>query len=163
MLSVFILSASRAGPLEATMRALVPAAADGQIADVYVVCDDPGPVLELSEAMGATLTTPDAAGSALSNCRGDWVLVLEEGAWPTGDWMTAVSSHMLASRKPARFRLESPRSLWQALFGRARRPLASGLLIEATVMRANLRGSDWAGLARGRGATTLPATLVQAD
>lgn len=163
MLSVFILSAARPGPLEATMRALVPAAAEGHVADVHVVCDMPEPIARMADAMGAGVVEPNAAQDAMSECRGEWVLILEEGACPTGDWVTAVSSHMLSKREPARFRTESTRSFWQALFGRAKRPLASGLLIETKTARANLHGDDWAGLARGRAVVTLPATLAPAN
>ena len=164
MLSVALVSNADPARLETTLRALVPATLDGQVCDVWVFCGEPAPIAALCDAMGAETVSPSDAQNALQRCRGEWLLVLEEGAWPRGDWVAVLAAHAASGGGAARFRTQEPVvPFWRRLFGRAGDPLRAGFLIPVDQARAALRNGSLATLPVGRAVRTLRADLEPAS
>jgi hypothetical protein len=76
-----------------TLAALVPAAAEGIVRDVVLGTTDETPfVQELADAAGCGIVTQPGDRSALVRAavrrvKGPWLLLLEPGLAPGGDWM----------------------------------------------------------------------------
>ena len=164
MLSVALVSNADPVRLETTLRALVPATLEGQVCDVKVFCDEPDAIEPLCDAMGADLAAKATAGDVLTRCRGDWLLMLEEGAWPRGDWLTVVAAHAASGGGAARFRTqEAVQPFWRKLFGRAGSALRNGFLMPIDQARSALRNGTLEMLPVGRAVRTLRADLEPAD
>ena len=165
MLTALIVCGPDPSGLVATFGALLPSSVAGLTADVIVVSGDPESVAAACEPTGATSTSPDGAAAALKVARGSWVLVLEAGARPVGEWMPVVAAHIAApAARAARFEVSGrDESFWRRLVGRTRRPLRAGLLLPREGAIAALRTTTPARLPVGRATATLRARLEPAS
>lgn len=151
--------------LARTLAALVPAVVEGVVLDAVILnVDGSDEVEEVAKAAGATCLEAGDIGAAIDEARGDWLMCLEPGARPEGEWFEAVSSDLSgrdhSSPMPARFRP----SRADGLFGLFRRPraLRCGLVIHKR-QAAAARAGTLEALANGRAARRLKARLVPAD
>ena len=164
MLTVLIVCGPDPSGLVATFGSLLPSCVAGLTADVIVVADEPESLRATCDPVGAVAVSPDEAGAALADARGDWVLVLEAGARPAGEWMPAVAAHVSrAGARAARFEVSGRgEPFWRRLIGRAHRALRAGFLIPRDGAVAALRTTTPARLPVGRAAVTLAARLAPA-
>ena len=164
MLTVLIVCGRDPSPLVATFASLLPSSVAGLTADVIVVSEQPESVEPACEPVGATAVATDAIVGALERARGEWLLVLEAGARPAGEWMPAVAAHVSSrTGRAARFEVAgSGRPFWQRLVARSRRPLRAGLVMPTRDAIEALRSTTPARLPIGRAAVTLPAKLEPA-
>lgn len=95
MITALVLVERGLEALAATLAALVPAVADGLVADAVVLVRAPdAEVAEVADAVGASLVVvpggddPWRAGAALA--RRDWLLCLQDGDVPLGDWARTI-------------------------------------------------------------------------
>ena len=99
-ISVVIPTLNACEALAGTLGALLPALTAGLVRELVVA--DGGSAdrtLEIADEMGARLVAgvPGRAGllaCGLAAARGDWLLVLEPGPRPAGDWCRALARHM---------------------------------------------------------------------
>ena len=92
--------------LAVTLSALVPAVADGLLADAVILARDPGPAVErVADAVGATLVAdPGGSWSAgARHARHDWILCLADGDVPTEGWIRALDRFIALSPPERRF------------------------------------------------------------
>lgn len=104
MLTVMIPTFNDESRLARTLAALVPAAVEGLVREVIVV--DGGSTDQthsVADHAGCRMTSGDDMAKAISTAKGDWIMFLEAGSKPVGDWMEAVSVHIGNARSPARF------------------------------------------------------------
>ena len=142
--------------LGVTLAALVPAVADGLIADAVVLSrTGDAEIATVADAAGASLVTlaagaeswdagPWSAGLAVA--RRDWLLCLDDGDVPAGDWARTVerflasggSRHQLARmrRRPQALGLRAV-SIWERRFGTRR--ARAGDLVHRRFLSAGLR------------------------
>lgn len=165
MVSVIIESRNEGEALALTLAALVPGALEGVLGNVVVLADVADEETRLvADAAGCTLVTKSVADAVIA-ARGDWLLLLEPGAQPLGDWIKAIGAHAANETRPARFRLASGRL--GRLVARLRRgrssPLAAGLLLRKTEARqAAAKAGMLADLARGVRSVSLPCGVEPA-
>lgn len=164
MLTVLIVCEADPGPLVPTFASLVGASVAGLIADVLVAHPTPDRIAALCEPTGAQPVATEGVAVALGETRGEWVLVLEAGARPDGDWIPLVAAHVGGDRRSARFEVAGAgEPFWRRLIGRAHRPLRAGFLIERRQAINALRTTSPARLPVGRAAVTLRARLLPAS
>ena len=164
MLSAVIVCGSDPTPLVATFAALVEASVAGLVPDVLVVHREPEMVATVCEPTGARAVAPPDLAAALGDARGSWLLVLEAGARPDGEWVPVVASH-IAGRAPRNARFEvagAGEPFWRRLIGRAHRPLRAGFVMERGAAIGALRTATPDRLPVGRAVVTLPARLLPA-
>jgi hypothetical protein len=108
MITALILADGRLEALATTVSALVPAVAEGLVADAVVLSRDRDAEVErVAEAVGAAfLVTPPgedpwAAGAAVA--RRHWVLCLGAGDLPSQGWMRAVDRFVALAPPDRRF------------------------------------------------------------
>ena len=110
MISVLIRVEHGAEALAVTLGALIPAVADGLVADAVVLVPRPDETIAaMTEAVGATLSVvPDLGwrqGAAFA--KRDWLLCLDDGDVPTEGWIRTVERFVALSPPGRRFgRLE---------------------------------------------------------
>lgn len=169
MLTVMVPTRNDEDALARMLPALVRHAVSGDIVDVIVV--DAGSrdgTRRVAEIAGCTIV--DAGGAdvpaVLEAARGPWLLVLEPGARPVGDWIGAVETHVNspAGTGAARFSIARDPNApwWRRFFGPARTGGAfhRGLLISRSQADALARpGMALADLPRGLAVRTLRAAL----
>ena len=106
--------------------------------------------------------------SLVDAVKAPWLLVLEAGARPVGDWMDVVGDHVAtAGAGAARLRIapDPAASWWRGLMGPAvpARPFARGLVISRRQALALARpGMTLDDLPRGVAMRSLPAALLPA-
>jgi hypothetical protein len=165
MVSVIIESRNEGEALALTLAALVPGALEGVIGDVVVLADAIDEETRLvADAAGCTRVTKGVA-EAIAATRSDWLLLLEPGARPTGNWIEAIGAHVANETRPARFRLSG--SWFSRLASMLRRgrnaPLAAGLLLpKAEIRQAAAKARTLADLARGQRPVSLPSAIAPA-
>ena len=123
MITALILADGRLEALATTVSALIPAVADGLVADAIVLSrDHDARIARAAEAVGAAFLVvplghePWVAGAA--GARRDWVLCLGAGDLPSDGWMRAVDRFVALAPPERRFgRL--PRR-YSSLLGRLR-------------------------------------------
>jgi hypothetical protein len=108
MITALILADGRLEALATTVSALVPAVADGLVADAVVLSRGHDAQIErAAEAVGAAFLVapagddPWAAGAAVA--RRDWVLCLGAGDLPSEGWMRAVDRFVALAPPERRF------------------------------------------------------------
>jgi hypothetical protein len=108
MITALILADGRLEALATTVSALVPAVAEGLVADAIVLSRDRDPQIErVAEAVGAAFLVapagedPWAAGAVVA--RRDWVLCLGAGDVPSEGWMRAVDRFVALAPHDRRF------------------------------------------------------------
>jgi hypothetical protein len=101
MLTALVDVRSGVEALAATLSSLVPAVAEGLVADAVVLASAPdGALLRVVDEVGATLVTvawPHAWAAGLATARRDWLLCLEDGDVPQEGWIRPVERFLLAS------------------------------------------------------------------
>lgn len=148
-----------------TLAALIPAVVEGVVLDAIILnVDRSEEIEEIAKAAGATCMPGGDIRSAIEEARGDWLMCLEPGARPEGEWFEIVaadlSGHDHAAMMPARFR--SSRAGGLARLFRRPRALRYGLVIHKRQAAASKAGNLEA-LAYGRAARRLNAKLLPAD
>ena len=108
MITALILADERLEALATTVSALIPAVADGLVADAVVLSREHDPrIARAAEAVGAAFLVvpsgrepwvPGAAGA-----RRDWVLCLGAGDLPSEGWMRAVDRFVALAPPDRRF------------------------------------------------------------
>jgi hypothetical protein len=126
MITALILADGRVEALATTLSALIPAVADGLVADAVVLAPgENSQTARVAEAVGAAFLVvpageaPWAAGSAAA--RRDWVLCLDAGDLPSEGWMRAVDRFVALAPADRRFGRLPRRhaSLFRRLLGAA--------------------------------------------
>jgi hypothetical protein len=142
MISVVVRAESGAEALAATLRALVPAVAEGLVADAAVLVRkaDEG-IAAVADAVGATLvvdTTLSWDGGARA-VRRDWILCLSAGDVPGEGWILAVDRFIALSPMDRGFgRLARRQTLPDRLRGLAGgRQVRAGDLLRRELLLAN--------------------------
>lgn len=162
MISVIIETRDSADALVRTLGALVGAAVDGVVREV-VVCDlgsaDHTP--RIADDAGCRVVGGDIA-AAIAAARSDWLMFLEPGARPVGDWQGPVAAHVAGATMAAQFRRarESRPTLFGRFFATA---LAQGLLVRKGQALSRARpGQGAESIARGLAVRRLAAELAVA-
>lgn len=148
-----------------TLAALIPAVVEGVVLDAIIInVDGSEEVVEIAKAAGATCVPDGDIGAAIGEARGDWLMCLEPGARPEGEWFEVVSADLAtrdhSATSPARFRLSRTGGLFR-LFRRPR-ALRCGLVIHKRQAAAS-KARSLEALANGRAARRLNARLMPAD
>ena len=108
MITALILADGRLEALATTVSALIPAVADGLVADAIVLSRERDPqIARVAEAVGAAfLLVPPGAepwAAAAAGARRDWVLCLGAGDLPSEGWMRAVDRFVALAPPDRRF------------------------------------------------------------
>ena len=153
--------------LTRTLAALIPAVVEGVVLDAVILnADGSAEIEKVADAAGAVCVAGGDVAAAVDKARGDWLMCLEPGARPRGEWFDAVLSAIGEGEKipagPVRFRAD--RSMTGGLMSLFRRPraLRCGLIIHRR-QAAAAKAKSLEALARGRAARRLNARLVTAD
>ncbi len=167
MMTLLIEAPGHAGDrLARTFAALIPAVVEGIVLDAIVLNSDGSADIEkVADAAGAICVAGRDPAAALEMARGDWLVCLEPGARPHGEWVDAVTA-ALADRSdgragPLRFRPDGTHGGLSRLFRRPR-ALRDGLIIDKRQATA-ARAASLEALARGRAARRLAARITPAD
>lgn len=143
MLTVIIATFNDEEALARTLASLVPAAVEGLVREVVVV--DAGSTDQthrVADHAGCRMMSADEMAKAILTARGDWIMFLEPGAKPAGDWIEPVAAHISHARTPARFTQarESRQPFLRSVL-RRQSPLRDGLIISKGQAAALLRRS----------------------
>ena len=165
MLSVLIETRNDEEGLARTLASLVGAAVEGVVREV-VVCDrgSTDGTAAVADRAGCALLADADIAAGVRQAKGDWLLLLEPGARPEGDWMAAVLEYAATATMPACLaRSRAHRAPFLSrLVGRPG-PLADGLLITRRQAAALARpGADASALARGLAMRRLRAEIAPA-
>lgn len=158
-------SAAQSERLAHTLSALIPAVVEGVVLDAVILnTDSSGEVEAIADATGAVCIKGRDVGAAIGAARGEWLMCLEPGARPEGDWFDEVLAAVGEAQKTplgaARFRSSRPGGL-RDLFRRPR-ALRCGLIIRKH-QAATAKAPSLERLANGRAARRLSARLMPAD
>ena len=171
MLSVLIIADNRVDRLARTLTSLVPHAISGAVADVAAVFEaEPATELKaLCDEAGCAIIDrgPRPLDELVGQGRAPWLLVIDAGARPVGDWLDAVESYVNApaGAAGARFRLalRDNAPWWRRVLGQPggpSSPFRRGLLISRRQAQAQCKpGKTLSDLPRGLSIRTLPAML----
>ncbi|MBK8458645.1 MAG: glycosyltransferase [Phyllobacteriaceae bacterium] len=162
MLSVIIETANHEEGLARTLSPLVGGLVEGVVREV-IVCDggSADATLKVAEHAGCRVVSGGVA-EAIRAAKSDWLLFLEPGARPVGDWLDPLVGHMARQTMPAQFSRsrESRPRLFARVFSTA---LSTGLLIRKPQALARLKSATSAeALARGLAVKRLTAELAVA-
>jgi hypothetical protein len=157
--------ASTGERLTRTLTAMIPAIVEGAVRDAVILNADGSSEIEaIADAAGATCIPSGDIAAAVDTARGDWLLCLEPGARPEGEWYDTVLDALAATKRtpagPARFRAAAGGGLL-SLFRRPR-ALRCGLIIHKR-QAAAAKAKSLEALANGRSARRLNARLVPAE
>jgi hypothetical protein len=100
MISVLVRVEHGPEALAVTLSALVPAVADGLLADAVILAGRPDPDLErVADAVGATLVVdPERSWVRGAGCaKRDWILCLADGDVPGEGWIRALDRFIAVS------------------------------------------------------------------
>ncbi len=142
MLSVIIPTKNNETGLVRTLSALVPAAVEGLVREVIVIdLGSADQTHRIAEHAGCRIFPAEDMALAITSAKGEWIMFLEPGAKPAGEWMEHVSIHVSQGRTPARFSAarEGRLPFFQRILGR-KSALRDGLIIsksQATALMKN--------------------------
>lgn len=165
MLTVILETRDNEAELAQTLSALVSGAVDGLVSDVVILDhgsrDGCGRV---ADAAGARFCTSWDMKDIVRSVRGEWLLLLEVGARPSGRWIDDIAEYMSLCKTPARF---SPSRLHRRAFLKRLTtrlsPLELGFLLPrhqaVAVAKSGMRLGDFA---TGRAVRRLSSELVPA-
>lgn len=169
MLTVLVPTRNDEDALARMLPALVTHAVSGNIVDVIVIdAASQDGTRRVAEIAGCTIIDADGADvpALVELARGPWLLILEPGARPIGDWIGAVETHVnsAAGKGAARFSIarDPDAPWWRRMFapGRATGAFHRGLLISRSQAAALARpGMALADLPRGLAVRTLRAAV----
>lgn len=171
MLSVLIPTSDDEEPLAQMLPGLVKHAVTGAITEAVVLDQGSADGTQRVADVAGCRFIADAErtlGEVLGELRAPWLLVLEAGARPVGDWIDVVSDHVAApDAGAARFRIAADPAAgwWRRLMGPRvpARTFARGFLIAQRQAIALAKpGMTLEDLPRGVAVRTLPAALVPA-
>ncbi|THK36889.1 glycosyl transferase [Ensifer sp. MPMI2T] len=148
MLTIIMETHDNEAELAQTLSVLVAGAIEGLVSDVIIL--DHGSKdgsLRVADAAGCRFCVDWDLGDIVRSARGEWLMLLEPGARPTGRWVDELLEYVSLNRSPARF---SPSRMHRRpLLSRLSRrvhPLETGFLMQKrdaiAVARANMRLSD---------------------
>ncbi|MCA1440526.1 glycosyl transferase [Ensifer sp. IC4062] len=148
MLTIIMETHDNEAELAQTLSVLVAGAVEGLVSDVIIL--DRGSKdgsLRVADAAGCRFCVDWDLGDIVRSARGEWLMLLEPGARPTGRWVDELLEYVSLNRNPARF---SPSRMHRRpLLSRLSRkapPLETGFLVQKrdaiAVARANMRLSD---------------------
>lgn len=162
MLSVIIETENHEEGLARTLSPLVGGLVEGVVREV-VVCDrgSTDGTLKVAEHAGCRVVSGEIA-EAIRAAKAEWLLFLEPGARPVGDWLDPLSRHMARQTMPAQFTRsrESRPRLFARVFSTA---LSTGLLIRKPQALARVKSASSAeALGRGLAMKRLIAELAVA-
>jgi hypothetical protein len=165
MLTIITETRDNEAELAQTLSVLVAGAVEGLVSDVIVL--DHGSQdgsSRVADAAGARFCTSWDMTDIVRSARGDWLLLLEAGARPTGRWIDDVAEYMSLNKMPARF---SPSRQYRLPFLKrfVTRPTALelGLLLSKQQASAIAKSSTLLrDFANGRAARKLGSELVPA-
>lgn len=169
MLSVLVPTRNDEAELARMLPGLVQHAVSGAISDVIII--DQGSSDEtkkVAEIAGCKWVDADQTNmvDVIDRARGSWLLVLEPGARPMGDWLEQVEAHINGGLSgAARFSLahDPGAPWWRRLVpvGSGGRPFARAFLISRSQARALCKpGMALVDLPRGVAVRTLSAALM---
>ena len=106
MLSVIIETCNDEDALARTLGALISAAVDGTVREV-IICDrgSTDHTRKVAETTGCTFLAGTEALTAVRRAKSEWLLLLEPGSRPVGQWREVLAEHVSANTTAARFRL----------------------------------------------------------
>ncbi|MCA1403587.1 glycosyl transferase [Ensifer sp. IC3342] len=148
MLTIIMETRDNEAELAQTLSVLVAGAVEGLVSDVIIL--DHGSKdgsLRVADAAGCRFCVDWDLGDIVRSARGEWLMLLEPGARPTGRWVDELLEYVSLNRNPARFSLSRMhrRPLLSRL-SRRKRPLETGFLMQKrdaiAVARANMRLND---------------------
>jgi len=168
MITLFIEADAQASDrLTRTLAAVIPAVVEGVVLDAVILNKDGSAEIEkVADAAGAVSVAGGDVAAGVEKARGDWLMCLEPGARPQGEWYDVVLSAIADADKvttgPARFRSDG--SMTGGLMSLFRRPraLRYGLIIHRRQAVA-AKAKSLEALARGRATRRLSARLMPAD
>ena len=132
LVTVLIECGADAARLGETLASLVPGAVEGLVRGVVVLDRGLDPAAwAVADQAGCDVLPADRLTHAVTNAKGDWLLVLEPGARLVSGWIEGVAEHLCGGATPraARFlpaRRDRPRFLQRL---RRSPPLRDGLLL----------------------------------
>ncbi|MDK1375776.1 MULTISPECIES: glycosyl transferase [unclassified Sinorhizobium] len=150
MLTIIMETRDNEAELAQTLAVLVAGAVEGLVSDVIIL--DHGSKdgsLRVADAAGCRFCVDWHLDDIVRSARGEWLMLLEPGARPTGRWVDELLEYVSLNRNPARF---SPSRMHRrpllSRLSRRTRPLETGFLMQKrdaiAVARANMRLSDMA-------------------
>ena len=165
MITAFILANNDAKALARTLNALIGATIEGLVREVVLLAETGNEIAtKLADQTGCLITSQREFSGLVKSAKGDWILILESGAFPEQGWVEAFENHLQSGSGAARF-TRSPlakQSLRNRLFKRET-PLALGLLIEKRVALDKYTLSTPELLAKTAKPKPLPAQLRPAS
>jgi hypothetical protein len=145
--------------LAMTLSALVPAVADGLVADAIILAAEPGEnIAGVAEAAGATLVTAADLSwkEGARQARHPWLLCLEDGDLPQEGWIRVLDRFVsLHGERHRRARLRRRQGLLAATRGAARALWAPTVIRAGDLVRRDLVLGD----AQSEPAVYLAATI----
>jgi hypothetical protein len=139
MITVLIWVSHGPEALAITLSALVPAVAEGLVADAVVLTDgSDGDVARVAEAAGATLVTASAGSWAEGArvARHQWLLCLDDGDLPQEGWIRVLDRFVSLSRERHQRARLGRRERWQrAVRGRIDRLLFPSAIRSGDLLR----------------------------
>jgi hypothetical protein len=135
MITAFIIANDDAKALTRTLNALIGATVEGLVREVVLLADTGNvTAAKLADHAGCGLAKTTQFEPMVQSAKGDWLMILESGAFPEQGWTEALENHIQSRGGAARF-TRSPlakQSLKQRLLQRET-PLALGLFIQKNV------------------------------
>ncbi|TCM55841.1 hypothetical protein C8J36_103207 [Rhizobium sp. PP-F2F-G48] len=151
--------------LAQSLAALVAGAVEGLVSDVIILDHGSRDASQrVADAAGARFLTEWDMADVIGSARGEWLLLIEPGAWPLGRWVDEIAEHMAIGRGPARFSASRRhrRPLLARLASR-RPPLEQGFLIKRVQAAGMARpGMTIADFVTRRGVHRLSSELMPA-
>ncbi|OJF90436.1 glycosyl transferase [Pararhizobium antarcticum] len=165
MLTIILETRDDEAELAQTLSALVSGAVEGLVSDVIIL--DHGShdgSSRVADAAGCRFLTHWDMKDVVRSVRGEWLMLLQAGARPSGRWIDDVAEYIALNKAPGRF---SPSRLHRKPFfqriGRRPAALEHGFLISKRQAVASAKtGMLLADLARGHSVRRLATEIVPA-
>ncbi len=164
MMTIILETRDNEAELAQTLSALVSGAVEGLVSDVIIL--DHGSrdgSSRVADAAGCRFLVSWDIKDVVRSARGEWLMLLEAGARPSGRWIDDLAEYIALNKAPARF---SPSRLHRKPFfqriGR-RAALERGFLLsKRQAVSAAKTGMLLADLAKGHSVRTLATEIIPA-
>ncbi len=104
MISVVIQTANDDDLLMRTLAAIVDAAIEGVVSEVIIAeSGSSDRIAAIADEAGCRTVRTGEIGDAIKMAKKDWLLFLEPGSYPVGDWLGPVMDHVGRTQTAARF------------------------------------------------------------
>ncbi len=165
MLTIILETRDHEAELAQTLAVLVSGAVEGLVSDVIIL--DHGSrdgCSRIADAAGCRFLLSWDMRHVVRSARGEWLMLLEAGARPSGRWIDEVAEYIGLNKAPARF---SPSRMHRKPFfkriGRRPAPLEHGFLLSKRQATATAKtGMLLADIAKGLSVRTLSTEIVPA-